>query len=181
MHSIIQYRRLGLLSACAYISAAVRKYTLNKKYGLIKERFIAPPIFHRSIDALASDGGRSEGDAVMVHESIIRGYQVYKEVWKPKIELESTARAMHNQHATNSARMCLTASFKPGKYKYVCAYEKMCAYKKGALNNPSLRYKLIMYTRHYKSYLLTWSRSNYKTDNCAPSAIAIALTLGGVV
>ena len=68
----------------------------------------------------------------MVHESIIRGYHVYKEVWKPKIGLGSTARAMHDQHAVNSARMRLTASIKPGKY--------VCAYKKGALNNPSLRY-----------------------------------------
>ena len=77
----------------------------------------------------------------MVHESIIRGYHVYKEVWKPKIVIGSTARAMHDQHAVNSARMRLTASIKPGKY--VCAYEKVCAYKKGALNNPSLRYWLI--------------------------------------
>ena len=45
---------------------------------------------------------------------------------------------MHDQHAVNSARMRLTASIKPGKY--VCAYEKVCAYKKGASNNPSLRY-----------------------------------------
>ena len=74
----------------------------------------------------------------MVHESIIRGYHVYKEVWKPKIGLGSTARAMHDQHAVNSARMRLIASIKPGKY--VCAYEKVCAYKKGAPNNPSLRY-----------------------------------------
>ena len=110
---------------------------LNKKYALIKERFIAPPTFHRSIDALASDDGRSEGDAVMVHESIIREYHVYKEVWKPKIGLGSTARAMHDQHAVNSARMRLAASIKPGKY--VCAYEKVYTYKKGAPNNPSLR------------------------------------------
>ena len=75
------------------------------------------------IDALASDDGRSEGDAVMVHKSIIRGYHVYKEVWKPKIGIGSTA------------------SIKAGKY--VCAYEKMCTYKKGALNNPSLRYLVI--------------------------------------
>ena len=74
----------------------------------------------------------------MVHESIIRGYHVYKEVWKPKIGLGSTARAMHDQHAVNTARMRLIASIKPGKY--VCAYEKVCAYKKGAPNNPSLRY-----------------------------------------
>ena len=77
--------------------------------------------------------------AVMVHESIIRGYHVYKEVWKPKIGLGSTARAMHDQHAVNSARMRLTVSIKPGKYVY--AYEKVCAYKKGAPNNPSLRYR----------------------------------------
>ena len=64
--------------------------------------------------------------------SIIRGYHVYKEVWKPKIGLGSTARAMHDQHAVNSARMHLTASIKSGKY--------VCAYKKGAPNNPSLRY-----------------------------------------
>ena len=63
---------------------------------------------------------------------------MYKEVWKPKIGLGSTARAMHDQHAVNSARMRLTASIKPGKY--VCAYEKVCTYKKGAPNNPSLRY-----------------------------------------
>ena len=81
---------------------------------------------------VVSDDGRSEGDAVMVHESIIRGYHVYKEVWKPKIGLGSTARAMHDQHAVNSAHMRLTASIKPGKY--------VCAYKKGAPNNPSLRY-----------------------------------------
>ena len=74
----------------------------------------------------------------MVHESIIRGYHVYKEVWKPKIGIGSTARAMHDQHAVNSTRIRLTASIKAGKY--VCAYEKVCAYKKGALNNPSLRY-----------------------------------------
>ena len=115
----------------------VRKYALNKKYALIKERFIAPPLapptFHRSLDALASDDGRSEGDAVMVHESIIRGYHVYKEVWKPKIGLGSTARAMHGQHTVNSARIRLTTSIKPGKY--------VCAYKKGASNNLSLRYK----------------------------------------
>ena len=74
----------------------------------------------------------------MVHESIIQGYHVYKVVWKPKIGLGSTARAMHDQHAVNSASMRLTASIKPGKY--VCAYEKVCAYKKGALNNQSLRY-----------------------------------------
>ena len=76
----------------------------------------------------------------MVHESIIRGYgtHVYKEVWKPKIGLGSTARAMHDQHAVNSAHMCLTASIKRGKY--MCAYEKVCAYKKGVPNNPSLRY-----------------------------------------
>ena len=55
-----------------------------------------------------------------------------------KIGLGSTARAMHDQHAVNSARMRLTASIKPGKY--VCAYEKVCAYKKGAPNNQSLRY-----------------------------------------
>ena len=67
----------------------------------------------------------------MVHESIIRGYHVYKEVWKPKIG-GSTARAMHGQHAVSSACMRLTASIKPGKY--------VCAYKKGAPNNPSLRY-----------------------------------------
>ena len=73
----------------------------------------------------------------MDHESIIRGYHVYKEVWKPKIGLRSTARAMHDQHAVNSARMRLTVSIKPGKY--VCVYEKVCAYKKGAPNNPSLR------------------------------------------
>ena len=110
---------------------------LTKKYALIKERSIAPPTFHRSIDALSSDDGRSEGDAIMVHESIIREYHVYKEVWKPKIRLGSTARAimMHDQHAVNSARMRLTTSIKPGKY----AYEKVCAYKKGAPNNPSLR------------------------------------------
>ena len=108
------------------------KYAFNKKYTLIKEGFIAPPTFHRSIDAHASDDGRSEGDAVMVHESIIRGYHVYKEVWKPKIGLGSTARAIHDQHAVNSAHMCLTASIKPGKY--------VCAYKKGTPNNPSLRY-----------------------------------------
>ena len=60
----------------------------------------------------------------MVHES--------KEVCKPKIGLGSTARAMHDQHAVNSARMRLTASIKPRKY--------VCAYKKGAPNNPSLRY-----------------------------------------
>ena len=91
---------------------------LNKKYALIKEHFIAPPIgtahFSRSMYALASDDGRSEGDTVMVHESIIRGYHVYKEVWKPKIGIGSTARAMHDQHAVNSARMRLTASIKPG-------------------------------------------------------------------
>jgi hypothetical protein len=34
--------------------------------------------------------------------------------------------------------MRLTASNKTRKE--VCAYEKMCAYKEGALNNPSLRY-----------------------------------------
>ena len=73
----------------------------------------------------------------MVHESIIRGYHVYKEVWKPKIGLGSTARAMHDQHAVNSARMRLTASIKPGKY--------MCAYKKGAPNNPSRRYLITTY------------------------------------
>ena len=78
----------------------------------------------------------------MVHESIIRGYHVYKEVWKPKIGLGSTAKAMHDQHAVNSVRMRLTVSIKPGKY--VCAYEKVCTYKKGAPNNPSLRY--IYYT-----------------------------------
>ena len=50
----------------------------------------------------------------------------------------STARAMHDQHAVNSACMSLTASIKPGKY--MCTYEKVCAYKKGAPNNPSLRY-----------------------------------------
>ena len=43
----------------------------------------------------------------MVHESIIRGYHVYKEVWKPKIRIGSTARAIHDQHAVNSARMHL--------------------------------------------------------------------------
>ena len=74
----------------------------------------------------------------MVHESIIQGYHVYKEVWKPKIGLGSTARAMHDQHAVNSACMRLTANIKPGKYE--CAYEKVCAYKKGAPNNQSLRY-----------------------------------------
>ena len=74
----------------------------------------------------------------MAHESIIRGYHIYKEVWKPEIGLGSTARAMHDQHAVNLARMRLTASIKPGKY--VCTYEKVCAYKKGALNNPSLRH-----------------------------------------
>ena len=97
----------------------------------LEHRPLAPPTFHRSIDALASDGGRSEGDAVLVHESIIRGYHMYKEVWKSKIGLGSTARAMHDQHAVNSVRI------KSGKY--VCAYEKVCAYKKGAPNNPSLR------------------------------------------
>ena len=51
---------------------------------------------------------------------------MYKEVWKPKIGLGSTARAMHDQHAINSARMRLTASIKSGKY--VCAYEKVYAY-----------------------------------------------------
>ena len=61
-----------------------------------------------------------------------------KKSGKPKIGLGSTARAMHDQHTVNSARMRLTASIKPGKY--VCAYEKVCAYKKGAPNNPSLRY-----------------------------------------
>ena len=114
---------------------------------LSKSAFVAPPIFHRSIDALASDDGRSERDAVMVHESIIQGYHVYKEVWKPKIRIGSTARAMHDQHAVNSARMRLTASIKPGKY--VCAYEKVCAYKKGAPNNPSLRYYSIIITYIY--------------------------------
>ena len=63
---------------------------------------------------------------------------MYKEVWiEPKIGLGSTARTMHDQH-TVTARMRLTASIKP--WKYVCAYEKVCAYKKGAPNNPSLRY-----------------------------------------
>ena len=33
-------------------------------------------------------------------------------------------------------RMCLTASSRP--WKQVYAYEKMCTYKKGALNSPSL-------------------------------------------
>ena len=42
---------------------------------------------------------------------------------------------MYDQLAVNSAS---TASIKPGKY--VCAYEKVCAYKKSAPNNPSLRY-----------------------------------------
>ena len=76
----------------------------------------------------------------MVHESIIQGYHVYKEVWKPKIGLGSSARAMYmyDQHAVNLARMRLTASIKPGK----C----VCAYKKGAPNNPSLRYNSIMIT-----------------------------------
>ena len=35
-------------------------------------------------------------------------------------------------------RMCLTASSKTRKE--VCAYGKVCAYKKGAHSNPSLRY-----------------------------------------
>ena len=97
----------------------------------------------------------------MVHESIIRGYHVYKDVWKPKIGLGSTARAMHDQHAVNSARMRLTASIKPGKY--VCAYEKVCTYKKGAPNNPSLRYVcvhescIIMYGIQHQ---LLWCRTD---------------------
>ena len=66
----------------------------------------------------------------MVHKSIIRGYHVYKEVWKPKIGLGSTARTMHDQHAVNSARIRLTASIKPENY--------VCAYKKGTPNNPSV-------------------------------------------
>ena len=37
--------------------------------------------------------------------------------------------------------MPLTASTKPRRN--VCAYEKMCAYKKGELNNPSLQYALV--------------------------------------
>ena len=84
----------------------------------------------------------------MVHESIIQGYHVYKEVWKPKIGLGSTARAMHDQHAVNSARMRLTASIKPGKY--------VCAYKKGTPNNRSLRYNtariVIAQLVHYESF-----------------------------
>ena len=65
---------------------------------------------------------------VQLQESIIRGYHMYKEVWKPKIGLGSTARAMHDQHAVNSARMRLTASIKPGKC--VCAYEKCALIRK---------------------------------------------------
>ena len=86
----------------------------------------------------------------MVHESIIRGYHVYKEVWKPKIGLGSTARAMHDQHAVNSACMRLTASIKPGKY--VCAYEKMCTYKKGAPNNPISHLLLGVHSSFYSQY-----------------------------
>ena len=37
----------------------------------------------------AADDGRSEGDAVMVHESIIRGYHVYK---KKSLEIEDRTR-----------------------------------------------------------------------------------------
>ena len=37
--------------------------------------------------------------------------------------------------------MRLTASIK--YRKKVCAYEKMCAYKKGVLNNPSLWYVIM--------------------------------------
>ena len=44
----------------------------------MKERFVAPPTFRRSIDALASDDG-NQGDAVMIHESSVRdrGHHVY--------------------------------------------------------------------------------------------------------
>ena len=72
---------------------------------------------------------------------------MYKEVWKPKIGLGSTARAMHDQHAVNSARMRLTVSIKPGK----C----VCAYKKGALNNPGLRYANIY--KNYHVYANLWN------------------------
>ena len=38
-------------------------------------------------------------------------------------------------------RLQLTANSKTGKE--VVAYEKMCTYKKGMLNNPNLRYALV--------------------------------------
>ena len=79
----------------------------------------------------------------MVHESIIRGYHVYKEVWKLKIGLGSTARAMHDQHAVNSARMRLTASIKPGKY--VCAYEKCALIRKVRLTTRVYGTMIIMH------------------------------------
>ena len=47
-------------------------------------------------------------------------------------------------------RMRLTASIK--HRKKVCAYEKMCAYKKGALNNPSLRYTKICTNEDFPLY-----------------------------
>ena len=54
-------------------------------------------------------------------------------------------------------RMHLTASIK--YRKQVCAYEKMRAYKKGALNNPSLWYIYceILYLVHDNNYLTGWS------------------------
>ena len=78
----------------------------------------------------------------MVHESIIPGYHVYKEVWKPKIglgtEVQREPCMISTQLTQLALRLTASIDIKPGKY--VCAYEKVCAYKKGALNNPSLRY-----------------------------------------
>ena len=72
---------------------------------------------------------------------------MYKEVWKLKIELGSTARAMHDQHAVNSARMRLTASIKSGKY--VCAYKvRLTTRVYGIIAMP------VDYTKHSKSYNL---------------------------
>ena len=120
--------------------------------ALIKERFIAPPIgtaHFTQVDRCTCQPrmmAAARETLLWFTRVSFEGTMCIKKVWKSKIGLGSTVRAMHDQYAVNSASMRLT-SIKPGKY--VCAYENVCAYKKGAPNNPSLRVFTILKVRNY--------------------------------
>ena len=53
---------------------------LNKKYALMKEHFVAPPICTADRSMHLPAMMATEGDAVMIHESSVRdrGHHVYK-------------------------------------------------------------------------------------------------------
>ena len=75
--------------------------------------------------------------------------------------------------ASSSLFECMRLTASGITRKEVCAYEKVCAYKKGVLNNPSLRYLF----RHFTILLGRWNSSllsptplftYHSTIGCAP-------------